>query len=281
MKKIILLLLIPAALKAQSLPVQWEEIVSGDWPAALERSGKTCILPFGILEKHGPHAPLGTDLIAAHDWAVLAAKREYAVVFPYYYFGQINEARNQPGTVAYPAAVVWSLLEATCDEISRNGFTKILIVNGHGGNNSLLPYFCQTRLEKPRPYTLYVYNTLADSAFERRTAPLRRTPFDYHAGETESSIIESLRPGLVKPDYASRESGVDLNRLDLPGLYTAVWWFARFPNQYAGDGSHVSAELGRVYTEHEVDAIVTVLREVKADRKTKALEDEFFGRQGR
>ncbi|MDM7925858.1 MAG: creatininase family protein [bacterium] len=281
MKKMLILLFLPLLLTAQTLPVQWEELVSGDWSAALEKSGKTCVLPLGIIEKHGPHGPLGTDLIAAHDWSVLAAKKEYAVVFPPFYFGQINEAKNQPGTIAYSADVVWSVLEATCDEIGRNGFGKILIVNGHGGNNSLVKYFIQTRLEKPRPYTLYLAEPPADPEFEKRIEPLRKAPFDSHAGETESSVIEYLRPGLVKPSYAARESGADQNRLDLPGLYTAVWWYARFPNQYAGDGSAVSAELGRVITEHEVNAIVTILRKVKADQKTREIEDEFFRSQNR
>ena len=43
--------------------------------------------------------------------------------------------------------IVWDLLEATCDEIARNGFKKIVIINGHGGNPQLIRYFIQTRLE--------------------------------------------------------------------------------------------------------------------------------------
>jgi creatinine amidohydrolase len=281
MKKTLLLLLLPVLLAGQDLPVQWEDLVAGDWPTALEKSGKTCILPLGIIEKHGPHGPLGTDLMAAHDWSVLAARKEYAVVFPPFYFGQINEAKNQPGTLAYTAEVVWAVWQATCDEISRNGFEKILLVNGHGGNNALVKYFIQTQLEKPRPYTLYLAEPPVDPDFDKKTESLRRTPFDSHAGETESSVIEYLRPGLVKPSYAARESGADQNRLDLPGIYTAIWWYARFPNQYAGDGSAVSAELGRVITEHEVDGIVRLLRAVKADSKTRQIENEFFGRMGR
>jgi creatinine amidohydrolase len=281
MKKTLLLLFLPVLLAGQDLPVQWEDLVAGDWPAALEKSRKTCILPLGIIEKHGPHGPLGTDLIAAHDWSVLAAKKEYAVVFPLFYFGQINESKNQPGTIAYPSDVVWSIWQATCDEIGRNGFEKILLVNGHGGNNALVKYFIQTQLEEPRTYTLYLAEPPADPDFDRKTGPLRKTSFDSHAGETESSVIEYLRPGLVKPSYAERESGADQNRLDLPDIHTAIWWYARFPNQYAGDGSAVSAELGRVITEHEVDFIVRALRTVKDDRKTREIEKKFFGRTGR
>src|SRR3984957_9413782 len=131
---------------AQELPARWDELVASDFPKALEKSSKTCILPIGILEKHGPHSPIGTDLIHVREWAAHAVKEEYAVVFPDYFYGQINEARHQPGSFALPSRVVWDLLEATCDEIARNGFDKIVIINGHGGNPELIRYFIQKRL---------------------------------------------------------------------------------------------------------------------------------------
>ena len=92
----------------------------------MERSSRTCILPIGILEKHGPHAPIGSDLIQVREWAARATKKEYAVVFPDYFYGQINKAKHQPGAFALPEKVVWELLESTCDEIARNGFDKII-----------------------------------------------------------------------------------------------------------------------------------------------------------
>lgn len=102
-------------------------------PATAQSHGashRTCILPIGILEKHGPHMPMGSDLIAMRELAARATKKEYAVVFPDYFYGQINEAKHQPGAFALPERVVWDLLEATCDEIARNGFDKIVIING-------------------------------------------------------------------------------------------------------------------------------------------------------
>src|SRR2546425_12874483 len=113
-----------AAAAAQELPTRWDELVASDWPAALQKSAETCILPIGILEKHGPHAPIGSDLIHVREWAARATKKEYAVVFPDYFYGQIYEARHQPGTFALPSRLVWELLDATCEEIARNGFKK-------------------------------------------------------------------------------------------------------------------------------------------------------------
>ena len=83
------------------LSVRWEELTAADFRSAIEQSQGTCLLPFGILEKHGPHLPLGTDLLDVRYAALHAAEQEYAVVFPEYYFGQIFEARHEPGTVAY------------------------------------------------------------------------------------------------------------------------------------------------------------------------------------
>src|ERR1700743_2917908 len=103
------------SLRAQQLPARWDELTASDWPKALVQSDSTCILPFGILEKHGPHVPIGSDLIQVHEWANRAVKQNYAVIFPDYQFGQINEAKHQPSAFALPERVTWDLLEATCD----------------------------------------------------------------------------------------------------------------------------------------------------------------------
>ena len=117
-----MLMLLSFQLNAQELPARWDELTATDWPRALEKSNKTCILPMGILEKHGPHAPIGSDLIHVREWSARATKKEYAVVFPDYFYGQINEARQQYGTFSLPSKLVWELLDATCEEIARNGF---------------------------------------------------------------------------------------------------------------------------------------------------------------
>src|SRR3981189_2471548 len=131
------------------LSVHWEELTGPDFVEAIKRSQGTCLLPIGILEKHGPHMPIGSDLLNARYAALHAAEQQYAVVFPEYYFGQISEARHEPGTVSYSRDLQLALLQATTDEMARNGCKKILIVNGHGGNGSLLPYFAPPQLAQP------------------------------------------------------------------------------------------------------------------------------------
>lgn len=278
MRLLILLLLLSNYAVAQDLPVRWDELTASDWPKALERSSRTCILPIGILEKHGPHAPLGSDLIHAREWSLRAAKKEYAVVFPDYFYGQIYEAKQQPGTFALPSELVWELLQATCDEIARNGFNKIIIVNGHGGNPNLLRYFAQAQLEKNRGYAVYFFDPAVDPAVAEKATKMRKSDpaGDSHAGERETSTLLYLRPDLVKMDRAPQESGENLKRLNLPNLYTGIWWYASYPNHYAGEGGKATAELGKLLTEERIEALVKALKAVKTDTKTLELQKQFF-----
>jgi creatinine amidohydrolase len=255
------------------MSVHWEELTAADFRTATSQSQGTCLLPFGILEKHGPHLPLGTDLLDVRHAALTAAQQEYAVVFPEYYFGQIFEARHEPGTIAYSTHLQLELLQETADEMARNGCKKIIIVNGHGGNEYLLPYFAQSQLEKRHDYVVYVVGLV-----EAPSGPVKRkTSMDMHAGESETSKMTISRPDLVHLDRAGNESGADQARLKLPGtLYTAIWWYARFPNHYSGDGSAATQELGAQEMNGWISAIVDAIRAVKADQTSLQLQNEFF-----
>lgn len=266
--------------KAQELHTRWDELTASEWPKALKMSDSTCILPIGILEKHGPHAPIGADLIQVREYAARAAKKEYAVVFPDYFYGQINEAKQQYGAFALPERVVWDLLEATCDEIARNGFKKIVIINGHGGNPQLIRYFIQTRLEKQSKYAVYFFEPSSDSAYSKQLNAVHKSDpaTDQHAGERETSALLYLRPDLVKLDSARIESGANQARLNIPNVYTAIWWYADYPNHYAGEGDKATAEEGKLVAEHIIGQLATAIKDVKADTKTIQLQNEYFDR---
>src|SRR5215213_2819550 len=266
----------PAAAPAR-LSVRWDELTAADFRDAITRAQGTCLLPFGIMEKHGPHLPIGNDLLNVRYVALNAAQQEYAVVFPEYYFGQIFEAKHEPGTVAYSRGLQLQLLQETTDEMARNGCKKIIIVNGHGGNNSLLPYFAQTQLEAPRDYVVYVQGLSRSGPGEPKHKSDPAT--DMHAGESETSMSMIARPDLVHLDRATRESGADQARLKLPeGLYTGIWWYARFPNHYAGEGAVASRELGEFEAKRWINAIVQSIRAVKADQESLRLQNEFYER---
>ncbi len=276
-KKLLLgfLIWIAVPLCAQTkLPVQWEELTAPDFVAAIEQAHATCVLPFGIIEKHGPHLPLGTDLINVRRATLDAAQQEYAIVFPEFYFGQIFEARHQPGTIAYSLSLQLQLLQETADEMARNGCRKVVIVNGHGGNEHLLPLFAQSQLASPKNYVVYVVTGEGDATGR----PPMKSSFDAHAGEGETSNMMVSRPDLVHLDRAGSQSGADLNRLkDLPGgVYTAIWWYAKFPNHYGGDGSAGNLQLGEFDMKAWSNAIAAALRAIKTDQTTLELQKEFY-----
>jgi creatinine amidohydrolase len=266
---------------AQEVPARWDELTATDFPAALDKSSQTCILPFGILEKHGSHSPIGTDLIHVREWAARATKQEYAVVFPDYFYGQINEARQQPGTFALPSNIIYQLLEATCDEIARNGFKKIVILNGHGGNPEFIRFFMQSFLNKRHNYVIYFYTGEREGAdYMKEYQKMHKSDIgnDQHAGEDESSVLLYYRPDLMRMDRAAQQSGADQKRLNIAGLYTPIWWYASYPNHYAGDGGKATTEFGKFITDHEIASFIKALKEVKADATTLKLQNEFYDR---
>ncbi len=261
----------------QKLSVKWEELTADEFRQAIAQSKGTCILPFGILEKHGPHLPLGTDLINVRYAALHAAAQDYAVVFPEYYFGQIFEAKHEPGTIAYSRGLQLNLLQETTDEMARNGCKRVLIVNGHGGNESLLPFFAQTQLDKPHDYVVYVQS----GERKQMNNPLRKDPLDMHAGQSETSNVMISRPDLVHMDRAGLESGADQKHDPLPEtVYTGIWWYARFPDHYSGDGTIASKELGEANLKNWIATITDAIQAVKADENSLRLQNEFFQKSG-
>ena len=101
-----------------------------------------------------------------------------------------------------------------------------------------------------------------------------------HAGERETSTLLYLRPDLVEQDRATQESGADQKRWAIPDVYTAIWWFARFPNHYAGEADKATRELGELVTEHQIESLARALRAIKADNKALELQEEFYNRVG-
>jgi len=281
MRRLLLLVVISAVFvssisaQTQKLSPKWEELTAPDFVQAIHQSQGACILPFGIIEKHGPHLPLGTDLLDVRFAVMNAVQQEYAVVFPEYYFGQIFEAQQEPGTVAYSLSTQLTLLQETVKEMARNGCKKVLIVNGHGGNNSLLPLFAQAQLATPRDYVVYVFGLPNENVPGR---PVLKTPNnDMHAGESETSHMMIARPDLVHIDRADSESGADQNRLQLPeSVYTGIWWYAKFPDHYSGIGSDATKQLGEFDQKTWSTQIIEAIKAVKADQQALKLQNEFF-----
>lgn len=259
--------------------MQWELLTSDDFAAAVRETG-VCIVPMGVLERHGPHLPLGTDMLMAHRVACMAASREPAVVFPPFYYGQIYEARCFPGTLAIPPATLTSVIVDTLDEIGRNGFRKIVLHNGHGGNWNLFRFIAQATLAAQKPYTLYVQTELLTPERASRRESLLETKYHGHACECETSCMMSFMGEHVHGDRIPREPGEPLGRTkNVPGAFAGIWWYGSHPEHYAGDARPASAEKGQVLMDLLAESLADFVRAVKADNVAPALEDEFFRRE--
>jgi creatinine amidohydrolase len=287
MKKLTIILLVlfwPVILSAQSgtgsvLPFKMEELTSPKFRIAVEKAGGVCVIPLGIIEKHGPHLPLGTDLFEARESVFDAAKKEYAIVFPPYFVGQIFEAKHQPGAIAYSSELMWKMLEETCNELSRNGLKKIILFNGHGGNSAFLEYFCQAQLANKKDYIVVLFESRPDPVNDKEIKSLSKASLDSHAGEGETSQMFFIRPDLVDIDAIKSESGLDQARLkQLKYGYTGIWWYARYPNHYASDIAQPDRRLGELLVTKDGNQLAELIKYLKNNNTVEQLQQEFYNR---
>ena len=237
-------------------------------------NGLVAVLPIGSIEVHGPHMPTGTDSITAHEIARIAAEKEEAVVLPPLYYAYVPESRHFSGTVSLSAKTLLTLLEEVCDEAARNGFKKILIVNGHGGNNALLRIFMRDSLTKKKDYVLYAMiepwapiNELAAKLSEGRTFG--------HACEIETSIGLHLFGDHIKMGNIKREA--KLGSTGLPkGIETPFDWQAYAVELYVGDPRHATKEKGKILVDKIVEFLADAIKTIKNETKVPQILDEYY-----
>lgn len=258
------------------MQVQWECLTPPDFKK-LVREEKLCVLPIGSLERHGEHMPYGTDGMVAHAIAVAAAQKAPCVVFPPYWFGQVHEASCFAGTVNFPQGLLLQILETLLDQIALNGFTKILILNGHGGNNDFLRYFAMSQLDRQVRYTLYI-GSAGDGERMKKVNEQWETDSS-HAGESETSMVLGIAPELVKMEYQRFEEPI-LPARDISHIkaHTGLWWYALYPEQVTGCPSRATREKGLRAVEAAAEDVADLIRVIKADETVPEMQQEFYAR---
>ncbi len=261
--------------------MQWEQLTSDDFAQAVHSTG-VCVLAMGVVERHSTHLPLGTDYLSGHAIARLAAEQEPAVVFPPFYFGQIYEARCFAGTITLKPTLLLEVISGVMDEIGRNGFKKIILYNAHGGNDQLLPFVAQCSLWEQKPYSVYLHTGELTPERQQAWDNLLETPEHGHACECETSVLMASYPDLVDLSRVPADPGEAQQRLKhLPAHFSGVWWYANYPEHYAGDARKASYEKGLRLRQLKIDSLAEYIRAVKADQVMPALEKEFFERENK
>ena len=222
---------------------------------------------------------MGTDTIIALETVRRAAEREPVVVFPTMYFGDKTGAGEFAGTVIFSLETRWHIFRETCNEIYRNGFKKILFVNSHGGNTSMLGAFTRAMMQE-NPNVM-IFNRSANTgwgrfidamaqdkeAFPALTDEDRAALRDFrekekvmgHACFGETAQVMYYAPETLKMDKVMSESGDSIHRFDAfkeHGITTPLGWMADYPNSYHGSNDYVLNErIAKAFTETQIDAL--------------------------
>jgi len=256
--------------------VEWAESAYPDVRDA-DRDKTVVVLPVGSLEVHGPHLPLGTDALVVHRVAVEAAKRSPpAIVLPPLYYAYVPENRHFPGAISLSGSTFLKVLEEICDEVYRNGFKRILILNGHGGNRRPLSLFVREMQERGKRYLLYVAVEPMEG-LEKVIEEVRETWPIGHACEIESSLALHLFPHLCRVERVKGPAKLGPERV-VEGAQTMADWVSYAVEGYVGDPRAATPEKGRKIFEAWVQRVADLLERIRRDELYERVLDDFYAK---
>lgn len=214
----------------------------------------TAVLPTAAVEQHGPHLPLATDTFACtavcQRAAELASADVPVVVAPTLPYGFSQHHLPHPGVLTLASATFAQVVRELGDSLYRSGFRRLVIVNGHGGNDELIRVAARELAnDLHMSVAAASYWTIAWRALLTEADAGRLGQLPGHAGAFETSLVLALRPELVDRAAlppARRGGGVpDAQRLE-PAVFRAGVRLGTGPG-YNDDPSAATAEAGQRY----------------------------------
>jgi len=221
------------------------------------------VLPLASIESHGPHLTLGSDVHCIDHIMRRVVEQEPVAVLPTLPYSSVSEARMLPGAVHVRSELLMDLVETICDEVVRNGFRKIVLLHGHGGNIFLGQAFTKRVLEREKPYAVYSIPVFAGRAADVNA--VLETPEHGHACEMETSMNMVACPDLVDLDVLGTRTFPTQPGPDVGPVTTPVDWVARHPDMAVGEPQKASPEKGEKIIAAWVTGIVETLRKIKQD----------------
>lgn len=244
------------------MEVRWERL-TGPELKALAARGALPVLPIGSLEQHGPHLPVWTDSFIAHALSVEAAKLATdipAIVLPPLWTGLSEHHLPFGGTITLDHATLHAVLRCVVRSLQAQGFTRLLIVNGHGGN--IDPLNVSVR-ELAHEFGMPVVTTTWPNVAPVEIAKTLTTqPGIMHACEGETALWLALDPGQVRQDKIEEAAGGNAG-VQAPTGFSRFYSFAeRAPRTgVKGDPRAATAEKGQAM----ITAIATNLARAMRD----------------
>lgn len=172
---------------------------------------RVLIIPVGAIEQHGPHLPLGTDAIVAFELARRVARRHGAVVAPAMCYAARSSPRSGGGGRSFPGSTgitgqtLISMIRDVTTEFFRTGFCRIAYLNGHYENSSLAYEALTEATEATEPVPQAGKAILVNWWEQIQPEDIGQIFGDdfpgwqaEHAGVAETSLMEELRPDLVR-----------------------------------------------------------------------------------
>ena len=238
------------------------------WVTAKERLSRvdTALLPVGAIEQHGPHLPLDTDAWDAEFLCRRVAEScsdPQPLVLPLVPYGVSYHHDSFPGTISVGPDALSSFIYDIGISVARHGITKLIIVNGHGGNAPTLQLAAQKINRDAHIFTCVDTGETSDADI----ALLTESANDVHAGEVETSTSLATRPQLV--DMAKAEAAVPQfsnQYLDFASSRAVEWYehTAKIsPSGVLGDPTKASVEKGEQIWKLMIDHLVQFIETLK------------------
>ena len=239
-------------------------------PQILERvsPSSTLLLPIGAVEQHGPHLPLSVDHVIAHETATAVVEAVGAELdiwqLPTLSVSKSNEHAWSPGTLWFSAETMLAVLRDLGRSVSTTGVERLVMLNGHGGNTTLLnTALRELRLEFGLK-TFLVHPTLPPAY--GGTSTDEELGMGIHGGLHETAVFMHLRPDLVDLSSAERkvpEALADNEHVKFGGSVMFGWLSNDFdPDGYIGDPTGATADLGKQLFGASVDQLCAQMAEI-------------------